>query len=150
MHEYHATQDDAELAARDVGGSVGKRGLKLAFSKPTIQSTRLDESLPEDVVAEWGRFSMDLPLQRAEVREYVIDDEALLFDSSTESLYYLNETAFSIWRICDGRTIRGVALLLTRTYDVGPETALRHVRQVVGLLAIAGLVSQETADAARG
>lgn len=92
---------------------------------------------------------MDSAMRRAEVREYVIDDEALLFDPSREFLYYLNEAAFCIWQDCEGRTIREAALLLSGRYDVDPETALDHVQQIVGALTVGGLLTWEAADDAR-
>jgi hypothetical protein len=95
-----------------------------------------------------GPLPTEVPLRRAVVREFAVDNEILLFDYGTECLYYLNDTACAIWRACDGKALDDLALWLTRQYGVDPPTALHHVRQVVEVLAVGGLISWETADAA--
>ena len=87
------------------------------------------------------------PIHRAKVREYVIDDEAVLFDMTTHTLYYLNQSAFRVWCGCEGRTIRDLTSEFTQGYDVDSATAGTHIRQIVDLFALGGLLSGETTDA---
>jgi hypothetical protein len=89
------------------------------------------------------------PTRRTDVREYPIDDEALVYDPQTQVLYHLNETAFAIWRRCDGRRIEELASGLTDEYDVNPETALDHVSTVVEILETGGLFAPEATDVVR-
>jgi hypothetical protein len=81
--------------------------------------------------------------RRSDVREYPIDNEALLFVPHTQMLYSLNETAFAIWRACDGRTMREIALLLSDEYDSEFDVVLGHVTQTLHLLALGGLFEHE-------
>jgi len=98
----------------------------------------------------WRSSAAESPVRRIDVHAYPIDDEALVYDPQTQSLYQLNETAFAIWRRCDGRTLREIASALAGTYDVDPQAALDHVSEVVQVLAIGGLFAQEATDAGSG
>ncbi len=91
----------------------------------------------------WGTATDSLS-RRAGVGEYLMGDEALLFDPQTQSLHYLNETALAIWRRCDGRNIQELATALNGTYEVDGGLALDHVTMIVDALAAAGLLSPET------
>jgi len=94
------------------------------------------------------RTGTDLrPVRRSHVHEYPIDDESLLFDPKAQSLYYLNHTAYAIWRQCDGRTVHDLASALTRTHNVDLETSLGHVFELVSLFNLGGLLEKEAMDA---
>ncbi|MFH1109299.1 MAG: PqqD family protein [Planctomycetota bacterium] len=86
---------------------------------------------------------LDCPRRRSGLCEYPIDDEAIVYDPRTQMLHYLNETAFAIWRACDGRTIRDIASTLARTYDADSGVVLGHASQMVNLLAVGGLLDHE-------
>lgn len=81
--------------------------------------------------------------RRADVLEYPIDNEALLYDPTLQALYCLNETAFYVWRQCNGRSPADLASDLARSYDVENDIALDHVTNAVEMLAIGGLFAEE-------
>ena len=92
-----------------------------------------------------GRWC-ELPVslrRRADILEYPIDREALLHDRTLQTLHCLNETAFYVWRQCDGRSLADLASALTRSYDVEYDTALEHVMRIVELLSVGGLFASE-------
>ena len=85
-----------------------------------------------------------LPPHRADVIEDVMGDEAILFDPLTGSTHRLNETALLVWRLCDGETTtRQIAQHLTDAYDVGFNTALDHIEQILVVLTDARLLTSE-------
>lgn len=88
-----------------------------------------------------------IPTRPSHVQEYPIDDEALLFDPKAQTIYQLNETAYAVWRGCDGRTIRDLALDITARFEVEFETSSRHITELVGLFAVGGLLTLEATDA---
>lgn len=77
-----------------------------------------------------------------------MDGELLLFDSTTGVLYYLNETALTIWRNCEGKRVLDVASALCDRYEVDAETAVGHVQEIVHRLQLGGLLAYEGADVA--
>ena len=90
------------------------------------------------------------PIRTHGIQEYPIDQEALLFDPSTQILYQLNETAFAVWSDCDGRTVRDLAQGLTTRFEVDFETSLRHTKDLVGLFRAGALLSLEAAGVLEG
>jgi PqqD family protein of HPr-rel-A system len=81
------------------------------------------------------------PPRRCDVLEHEADREGVLFDPRTGSTYYLNETAFAVWRQCDGRrSTRHIAEHQAELWDVDPGTALSDVEQVVAVLLERGLL----------
>jgi hypothetical protein len=94
----------------------------------------------------------DLPAslrRRPDVLEYPIDDEALLYDPTFHALYHLNETAFFVWRRCDGQSSADLASALIRAYDVKHDAAIEHVNNMIGLLQVGGLFAEESSGAAQ-
>ncbi|MBI4719433.1 MAG: PqqD family protein [Planctomycetes bacterium] len=90
-----------------------------------------------------------VPLRRcAEVFEYPIDHEALLYDRTAQTICCVNETALWIWHRCDGASIHRLASELVALYDVEVDTALDHVTRVVEVLSLAGLLAWEDAHVA--
>lgn len=82
-----------------------------------------------------------LPTRRSDVREYVLDGEAVLFDPKTSGLHLLNQTALTLWRRCDGRASLGdLARALSGSRDVPLETAHEHARVVVELFQAKGIL----------
>jgi PqqD family protein of HPr-rel-A system len=76
------------------------------------------------------------PRRRDDIVEEKLDDEAILFDPRTGNTHRLNQTAYTVWRQCDGRaTTRQIARRQTAAYDVDVDTALDHVEQLIMLLA---------------
>jgi len=89
-------------------------------------------------------FGTELRPRRADLPEYEFDGEAVVFDRRTQGLHWLNETALSVLRKCDGRsTIPELAEELAREYRVSDETAVDHVEQLVVLFAHANLLAEE-------
>lgn len=90
----------------------------------------------------WSELPVSLR-RRADILEYPMDREGLLYDRTLQILYCLNETAFCVWRQCDGRSLTDLASALTRLYDVEYDTALKHVMSTVELLSVGGLFAPE-------
>jgi len=81
------------------------------------------------------------PVRRSELTVQELDGEALIYDPVTADTHRLNETAYFIWRGCDGRsTIANVAERLTEIYDVERAEATRHTRRMIAELIERGLV----------
>lgn len=58
------------------------------------------------------------PLGRQDVLVQEIDGEVLIYDLSNDKVSCLNETAGSIWKLCDGkRTTADIRDILAQTYD---------------------------------
>ncbi|UCF34993.1 MAG: HPr-rel-A system PqqD family peptide chaperone [Phycisphaerales bacterium] len=76
------------------------------------------------------------PACRTDVTLHELDGEALIFDATSGDTHRLNETAYFIWRTCDGtRDLTAIADALCDAYDVAREAAEEHVREIVTLLA---------------
>ena len=95
-----------------------------------------------------GGATTNFPIRRRDGREFELDGELLLFDSNAGILYALNETAFAIWRGCQGKTACDVASMLCDRYEVDAETAVEHVHEVLDRLELGGLISYEGVDVA--
>jgi len=87
-----------------------------------------------------------IPQRSNRIHEYVIESESLLFDPRTKNLYYLNETAHAVWRLCDGRNISAVASGMAGLYGVDVGVLQGHVLEFVGLLVMGELLALETTD----
>jgi hypothetical protein len=109
-------------------------------------STPADESVPS--VGEW-HHAPSRPRRAPHVSEYPVDDDALLYDVSLQTVYQLNATAYYVWRRCDGRTIDDVARSLVRAFSIDAATAIQHVREVIELLSIGALLTEDVANAPR-
>lgn len=85
--------------------------------------------------------SVGMPVRRGDVTVQELDGEALIYDPVTADTHRLNETAYLIWRWCDGKS--GPAELggrLAEVYEVEPDEALAHARRMVEELIARGLV----------
>lgn len=91
------------------------------------------------------RFSVTGPILRRQggMIEYAIDRDGLLFHPGLRLLCQLNETAFFVWRHCDGRRVEELAVLLTEEFEVGIGTARQHVAGVIELFSISGFIVEE-------
>ena len=73
-----------------------------------------------------------VPRRRDDVNEEAVDGEAILFDSRSGSTHRLNQTAYIVWRCCDGgTTTREMADQFTEIYSIEFDTALDRVEQLV-------------------
>lgn len=86
--------------------------------------------------------------RRKDLLEYPIENEGLVFDPKRQVLYHFNETAFYIWRLCDGRSRNDMARALSRAYDVDEQTVGTHLTEVTDLFSLGGLVNEEMSNAA--
>jgi len=85
------------------------------------------------------------PSRRSTICEHGMDGEAILFDPETRRTYLLNQTAFQLWRRCDGySTLHDLAEAQTAMYDVDFETALDHVQQTVAYFAETNLLHPDS------
>ena len=95
----------------------------------------------------WAREAKIVPPpRRSDVIEEELDGEVVLFDPRSGNTYRLNQTAFAVWRLCDGRaSTRRIAERLTQTYEVAFDTALDHVEQLFALFGEARLLDASRA-----
>ncbi len=57
------------------------------------------------------------PIQNADYRLEVIDDELLLFHPSQTKMMYCNQTASLVWQLCDGeRSVQEIIGILRTAY----------------------------------
>lgn len=65
---------------------------------------------------------------RDDVTLHELDGEALIYDPATADTHRLNETAYFIWRLCDGlHNELHIAAALCNAYEVAPDEAAAHV-----------------------
>jgi len=135
---YDATNTRAEENV--LGGLRGCKACSATNARAEEGSTYGERQSPG---RRWMSMLPGSFTRRADVREYPIDDEAIVYDPRTQMLYHLNQAALAIWRACDGRTIRDIANALARTYDADSDATLGHVSQIVSLFAVGGLLDRE-------
>jgi hypothetical protein len=80
------------------------------------------------------------PARRDDVIVEELDGEVVFVDPRTTRAFHFNETAYAVWKRCDGRTTtRRIAEALVAEYDVSLDQALDDVEQLVVFFALAGL-----------
>ena len=125
----------------DVNGSLRSR-----TAQPTRQ-LKIDRSFHKRV----ERPALDKQTQffkmfRSDVYEYPMDQEALIYDPTSQALHHLNETAYFVWRHYESQSPKDLAQELTRTYNVDIETATDHVAEAINMFRINGLFAVEPLD----
>lgn len=81
------------------------------------------------------------PVRRSDLTVQELDGEALVYDPATADKHRLNETAYFIWRACDGlSTAERVAERLSETYDVERGAATQHACRIIEELIERGLL----------
>lgn len=98
-----------------------------------IVATGLSMAPQHDDCPTWSR--------NPEVREFVIDNEGLLFHPVIQLLCHLNETAMFIWRNCEGLSSDALIDKLACHFRVEPATAKRHVTKTLELFSVSGFVA---------
>ena len=96
--------------------------------------------------AHWTSREAEIvaPLARDDVVVEALDGELVFGDPLSGMTYHLNETAYAVWRHCDGReTTREIATALTDDYDVDFDRALDDTEQLVVFFGEAGLTVHE-------
>jgi hypothetical protein len=74
------------------------------------------------------RRSARLPLKQHDLLQHELDGEVLLYDADRRVTHRLNDTAYYIWRQCDGTLdAPAIAARLAQTYDVDPARAEQDV-----------------------
>ena len=85
------------------------------------------------------------PRARDDVVVEELDGELVFGDPRSGMTYHLNETAYAVWRRCDGRTTtREIATALTNDYEVEFDQALDDTEQLLVFFGEAGLTLHET------
>ncbi len=86
--------------------------------------------------------TLDRCLRREDVQVRELDGEAFVYDPKTADTHRLNETAWFIWRQCDGRhDTRDIMRELTEQYDVAIEAASEHIERILAELRERNLVN---------
>jgi len=95
----------------------------------------------------WTSRAADIvaPPARDDVVVEELDGELVFGDPRSGITYHLNETAYAVWRRCDGRTtMREIATALTNDYEVKFDQALDDTEQLMVFFGEAGLALYET------
>lgn len=87
------------------------------------------------------------PDREPRVVEYAIDNEALIYHESLQTIVHLNRTAAAVWRHCDGRSIEQIAHALSAAFDVPFPQALDDTTGVVKQLLAGRLLVTEAGHA---
>jgi hypothetical protein len=88
------------------------------------------------------------PARRDDVMEYPVDAEAVLFDPTSRNMYVLNESALSVWRMCDGRTtVHEMAGSHMNVHAVDVRTARDDIDRLLGSFAAVNLLVPGSTDA---
>jgi PqqD family protein of HPr-rel-A system len=73
-----------------------------------------------------------------------VEDELVLFNTTTGIYYGLNEIGAQIWqRVAEGATAEAIVAHLLATYEVDETTASSEVRRLLAELLQAGLLCQD-------
>jgi hypothetical protein len=95
------------------------------------------------------------PRPRADLASVVLDDEMVVYDSTTRTLHHLNPTATLVWQRCDGvRTVDAIAASIAQTLARdgaggpagGPDEIHADVAALVDELSAAALLVHEPAE----
>lgn len=74
------------------------------------------------------RRSARLPVRQTDLLHHELDGEVLLYDADRRVTHRLNETAYFIWRHCDGMLdAPAIAARLVQAYDVNQDRAEQDV-----------------------
>lgn len=116
---------------------------------PALTGRRRPSSPADESVLKVGEWhdTPTRPRRAAHVAEYPVDHDALLYDGRLQTVYQLNATAYYVWRHCDGRAIGEIARSLVGAFPVDPATAIQHVREVIELLSIGALLTEDASNA---
>jgi len=138
-----------QIQRTDAGEAAGARtGVEWGVA-PVLDSDRPRPAIADGpVVKVGGRHDVpSRPRRSQHVSEYPVDHDALLYDGRWQTVYHLNTTAYHIWRHCDGKPIDEIANSLSDKFGVTRDTAIEHVREVIELLGIGGLLSEDAKNA---
>jgi PqqD family protein of HPr-rel-A system len=87
-------------------------------------------------------FALPCPQRRPDVKQEILDDEAILFDPITGATFRLNESALEVWDGCrPGRKIDDLTQDMCNRYDIDEDTARDDVEQMVAMFASHGLLN---------
>lgn len=85
--------------------------------------------------------SARIPARRSDLREHAGETGCLLYDTTRGTTLMLTDTAYNVWRNCDGvRTPEELALIQTAAFEVEYAAALDHVEQLVVKFGDSGLL----------
>jgi hypothetical protein len=131
---------------------------RCAYASPRVESASAADGPAADLFGAVGAAQCERTAvadrtvslrRRAGIREYSIDRETLLFDAEARTLHHLNETAYFLWRCCDGRSIDDLSRALIERYKIAPDSATDHVKELFESLWIARLFDEEPPHATR-
>jgi hypothetical protein len=78
------------------------------------------------------RRSARPPVKESDLLQHELDGEVLLYDADRQVTHRLNDTAYYIWRHCDGTLdLPAIAARLAQTYDVDPARAEQDVAEAL-------------------
>ena len=81
------------------------------------------------------------PEQVADIYEYEIDDEIVLFDPRGDAVHTLNPTAVTIWWLCDGdHAVDAITRELADLYELHPRDVRRDVGEILRRFQDSGLI----------
>ena len=72
------------------------------------------------------------PLARSDITVQVIGDEVMLYDSGNEKIHVLNNSAYAIWQLCDGKnSLADMCEQLTVQYDDSSLDLIDDIRATI-------------------
>lgn len=81
------------------------------------------------------------PRHKAGVLVDQLDDELLLYHPALETAVYLNQTAFLVWRLCDGqRSVARICEVLDGAFPGAAEQIVADVGTSLQTLAERGII----------
>jgi hypothetical protein len=81
------------------------------------------------------------PRRATDIQGKDLGDEFLFYDHGRDRVHVLNETARTIYMLCDGnRTVEQIVQEFARTYELDDETAERDTRETLASLVECGLL----------
>ena len=77
-----------------------------------------------------------IPRQKPDYRLQELDGELLLYHLGNSTIMYCNQSASTIWQLCDGkRSVNEMVALLTAAYDYDPQIMASEVTAVLDAFA---------------
>lgn len=86
-------------------------------------------------------FESKKPTRKSEYRLENLDNELLLFNSTSTNVIYLNQSASIIWQLCDGqRTVKEISELLVGAYPEAAASIIDDVQETIKLFLDQGAI----------
>lgn len=97
--------------------------------------------MPNVATAKQNMDDVAAPRRRGDLHCHLLDGEAILYDAAFNTTYRLNDTAYRVWRLCDGeRDLNAIAHRVCEIYCVEMAQATEDVHTLVDQMRAQGLL----------